>query len=489
MLQRGGFAMKRRQPARSPVGEIDAASAERLIAAASDVAVVLDADGVVEDVVLGNDELASEQVSQWIGRPWADTVTVESRAKIESLLSDAASGASRWRQVNHPSRGGSDWPVLYSTVRVAGSGRGRHGARTIAFGRDLRATEALQLRLIEAQQAMERDYWRFRQAETRYRHLFQASSEAVLIVDAASLRVLEANPAAVALVSNGSGARRLAGSNLTALFENPAARALQAALSAARAARKTEQLRAVLASGGARVSVALSSFRQDDASLLLVRLAPLRAERSASDAPAAESGMLLDFVRGAPDALVFTDPEGRILLANAAFIALAQLGSEEQARGERLDRWLGRTGVELGVLIQNVRQRGVVRLFSTLLRGEDGATTDVEVSASATAQDGHSVLAFAVRDIGRRLSAEPRGAGELPRSAGELAELVGRVPLKDIVGETTDLIEQLCIETALKMTSDNRASAAQMLGLSRQSLYVKLRRHGLGELGESDADG
>ena len=43
------------------------------------------------------------------------------------------------------------------------------------------------------------------------------------------------------------------------------------------------------------------------------------------------------------------------------------------------------------------------------------------------------------------------------------------------------------IETALQMTSDNRASAAQMLGLSRQSLYVKLRRYGLGELG-ADAE-
>ncbi len=31
------------------------------------------------------------------------------------------------------------------------------------------------------------------------------------------------------------------------------------------------------------------------------------------------------------------------------------------------------------------------------------------------------------------------------------------------------------------MTSDNRASAAEMLGLSRQSLYVKLRRYGLGD--------
>jgi DNA-binding NtrC family response regulator len=59
--------------------------------------------------------------------------------------------------------------------------------------------------------------------------------------------------------------------------------------------------------------------------------------------------------------------------------------------------------------------------------------------------------------------------------------------MKDIVSETSDMIEKLCIETALAMTQDNRAVAAQLLGLSRQSLYVKLRRYGLGDL-SADAD-
>jgi transcriptional regulator PpsR len=474
----------RRRVAKSALGDLESADVQRLVAAAGDVALVLDAEGVIREVLVGHDSGAGEQTSQWIGRAWVDTVTIESREKVEALLRDAAQ-APRWRQVNHPSPAGSDWPVLYSTVQIGPAAQGRGGMRTVAIGRDLRATEAMQLRLIEAQQAMERDYWRFRQAETRYRHLFQSSSEAVLIADAATLKILEANPAAAALVANGSAARRLAGTSLTALFEQPGARPLQAALAAARGAHKSEPVRATLADGGARVSVALSSFRQDDASLLLVRLARLGAEARAA-APTQADNLLLGFVRSAPDGLVFTDGDGRILLANAAFLAMAQLGSEEQARGELLDRWLGRTGIELGVLLQNVRQNGAVRLFSTLMRGEDGATTEVEISASSAEQDGRSVLAFAVRDVGRRLSAEPRGAGELPRSAGELAELVGRVPLKDIVGETTDLIEQLCIETALKMTGDNRASAAQMLGLSRQSLYVKLRRHGMGDLGDAE---
>ena len=75
----------------------------------------------------------------------------------------------------------------------------------------------------------------------------------------------------------------------------------------------------------------------------------------------------------------------------------------------------------------------------------------------------------------------------LPRSVEQLTELVGRVPLKELVRESTDMIERLCIEAALELTDDNRASAAEMLGLSRQGLYSKLRRHGMGDLdGERD---
>ncbi len=88
----------------------------------------------------------------------------------------------------------------------------------------------------------------------------------------------------------------------------------------------------------------------------------------------------------------------------------------------------------------------------------------------------------------RHLPAEPRAARELPRSVQQLTELVGRVPLKELVRETTDAIERLCIEAALELSGDKRASAADMLGLSPQSLYVKLRRYGLGDLA-SEAEG
>jgi transcriptional regulator PpsR len=100
----------------------------------------------------------------------------------------------------------------------------------------------------------------------------------------------------------------------------------------------------------------------------------------------------------------------------------------------------------------------------------------VEISAVSVSRGEDKCLGFTIREMGRRLASDVRAPRELPRSASQMTELVGRMPLKDIVRETTDLIEQLCIEAALQLTGDNRASAAEMLGLSRQSLYIKLRR-------------
>ena len=58
-------------------------------------------------------------------------------------------------------------------------------------------------------------------------------------------------------------------------------------------------------------------------------------------------------------------------------------------------------------------------------------------------------------------------------------DLVGTASLKELVSATSDVVEKMCIETAVQLTGNNRVAAAEMLGLSRQSLYVKLRKYGI----------
>lgn len=477
------------------LGALDAVSVVRMVQASSDIALVLNHQGTILEVLVNGDDAAARRVRAWQGKSWVQTVAADSRQKVEKMLRDAQAAADadvgRWRQVNHPAEDGEELPLLYSAVRLGG-GSAHHQGHIVAFARDLRAMVALQRRLIDTQQAMERDYWRSREAETRYRHLLETSAEAVLIVDGTTQKVLEANPAARALCA--SSRAKLVGATLPSLFDSAHGERLQDLLAAARSVGKKDAVRARLLDGSAEVAVSASVFRQEDAVLVLVRLTPvsqgaLQAARpSTGRRTSPEPGQswestLAAFVQNSPDGLVFSDESGRVLSANRAFLTLAELSTEDQARGEALDRWLGRTGVELGVLISNLRQRGTVGRFVTALRGEYGTEIEVEISAAQLSPGTDTVLAFAIRDIERRIKPETDNGKAMTRSVHELAELVGRTPLKDIVSETTDLIEQLCIETALQMSNDNRASAALLLGLSRQSLYVKLRRFGLGSLG------
>jgi transcriptional regulator PpsR len=292
---------------------------------------------------------------------------------------------------------------------------------------------------------------------------------------------------------------------LLGLFDAVSQARLQPLLAATRSGASDatlERTRARLGGGAAAApdadfEVSVAVFRQQQSVQLLLRVRPAStapagarrgAKAAATSGGAEHHGHLLEaYERQTADALAFTDTQGRILRANMAFATLAQLASPDAARGELLDRWLGRTGVELSVLLTNLRNTEVVAAFPTVLRGEVGIEHEVEVAATRLDTGATPALAFSLRDIGRRMEGNERGVATLGRSPGELTELVGRVPMKDIVAETAEVIEQLCIETALQMTHNNRALAAQFLGLSRQSLYVKLRRYGLAT-GEAGAE-
>jgi transcriptional regulator PpsR len=456
------------------LGDLTAETAANLVAAAADIALIIDGDGVIQDVAFRQTDLSLEleRYSTWFGRPWTETVTAESQPKIDALLREAATKpASRWRQLNHQAARGNDIPVLYSAVEI------RKNERFVALGRDLRAVAALQQKVVEAQITMERDYARMRHVETRYRLLFQLSAEAVLILDVTSHKVLEANPAALLLFSENP--KRVIGRAFPEGFDTESTHRLQTLLTDVRSAGRGDGVRARLAGTGKEFFVTASLFRQDVTSMLLIRLLPASGDGSAAISEARFK--LLALSEKAPDGLIVTNRDGRILAANQAFVDMAQLASEEQGRGEMLERWFGRPEIDFQVLMSNLRQNDAIRLFATILRGEYGATADIEVSAVRLPDGTKENYGFVIRNVGRRLSA-PRAERELPRSAEQLTDLIGRVPLKDIVRETTDVIERMCIEAALNLTGDNRASAAEMLGLSRQSLYVKLRRLGRAEL-------
>lgn len=439
----------------------------RLVRAAFDMTFVLDKDGVIEDVSVRKAELIALGCKSWVGRIWVDTVTSESRVKVQEMLaSQDDSEDLRWRQVNHPMDKGADLPVQYAVLRLGEDGR------FLALGRDMEAIAVLQRRLIETQQSIERDYLRLRHIETKYRILFETGSEAVLLVDGLSFRVLDANSSAQMFVKDSN--KKLVGRDITDCFESTYRDEIQSLLRMAHATGRVEMCRARFIGASGDCTVSASVFRQESGPHFLVRLLP-HGMVARPTSTADQELLFSEALEHSPDGFVLTDRAGVIKSANAEMMIMLGVTAMSQLHGQPLENWLVRGGVDWGVLLTNLRAQTLVKDFSTELRVMAGSTIAVEISALTLNTD-QAYYAFYIRDVERARVKEAPVVGGMVGSVAELSKLVGRMPMRDIVGETVDMIEKMCIQSALELTRNNRASAAEMLGLSRQSLYVKLRR-------------
>jgi len=131
-------------------------------------------------------------------------------------------------------------------------------------------------------------------------------------------------------------------------------------------------------------------------------------------------------------------------------------------------------------MAENATRGGRMRNYATKIAGDYGSPRPVDMSVTRLTAGLKTVFAFVIRDASR-MDSETTTSAATPtdETMRSVVELVGSATLKDIVSETTNVVEKMCIETAVRLTMNNRVAAAEMLGLSRQSLYVKLRKYDL----------
>lgn len=449
----------------------DPALVASILSTTVDVTVIMNADGVICDQVQASADMPRDLFMGWPGKSLRETVTVESRTKIEQLIEEAGAGMpSRWRHVNHPMRDGQDLPISYSAIKAGPSGN------IIAVGRDMSTVAQLQQRLLSAEQSAEAEYQRLRSAETRFRMLMQSASDAIIIAEARTGKIAEFNNRAAAIL--GRTAKRLQGANIMDVLPESDQANVKIALDKLRASGSTDDIVLQADEQRQQASMSFSMFRQENMQYMLLRLTPYTVGDAAVVLPKTQS-KVVKIISEMPDGFVVTDTNLNLLTANSAFIELVQLASEEQARGISLERWLGRPGVDLGIVVGQLQERGEIRNFRTIVRGQFGAVDDVEISAVAVTEGDTPCFGFTLHRVSRQHANGHKSENSLLRSVDEFTRLVGKVPLKDLVRESTDIIERLCIEAALQMNGDNRANAAEMLGLSRQGLYMKLHRYGI----------
>jgi transcriptional regulator PpsR len=386
------------------------------------------------------------------------------------LAGDDRRDPARGYQVNHKCGSKPDLPVVYSAYSS------KDLPYRIVVGRELRQQFQDQQRLVQAQMELEADYRELQEAETRYRTAFKVASAAYIMMDGEKRTVLDANASAIALLSPNGGP--VAGKPLRDLFHKQDRDRLGDAIGEARHSPNAVYVDGLRSARGDAVSATIRSYRENGVTNLVLALWPTTEEQETKrqrnePVAVAASVDLADL----PEAAVQTDTDGIVLATNDLFLDLVHAPSQNQVIGRNFAIWFASSAIDIRVLYTRLQDENFIRGFSSTLTDNLSGERGVSLSGRFSRETGtvHFILVPQAA-AAERLTIPSPG---VPDQAEGFSSLVGKVPLKDLMRESLDVIEKICIEAALDQTNNNRAYAAEILGLSRQSLYIKLRRYGL----------
>ena len=442
--------------------------------ALADYSLTLDADRVVTVARSRQPSSFADYVKSMVGMEFAAFLDSESQRRFEQRYSDlqqrAARGEAvpfRWIELEHKDRSGATVPVRYAMHLIQASGD------LLLLGQDQRPVIEMQQQLLNAQIALEQDYETQREMDTRYRLLMDFTSDAIALVSATTGRIVDINHNAASLF--GAARADLLDKLFADRFVSQGKTGLITALTAHVALESAAPIDVELKDLQRHLLLSSKLFRAAGEQLILVRLTDPEFGSVADGRLVVNLRQL--FYRG-PDGMVFADRDGNILEANETFLNLADISSMSELRGVSISEFLARGTVDLKVLLENAQRAGQLRMYATKLKTGFEAQIAVEISATWLDDRVDPVLALVIRNASS-VSASRSDPVSSESDMRGVMELVGSSTLKDIVSDTTNVIEKICIETAIELTRNNRVAAAEMLGLSRQSLYVKLRKYGM----------
>jgi len=442
----------------------------QLAQASADISFVLDDLGAIQNVYSVNQHLTKHIPDDLIGKKWLDIVEPDSRTKVQRLLDDAnPNNLSKFRQINViGNEKNIALPMMCASIKTLSN------KKIIVIGRDLAETAKLQQNLVAAQKEISQNYLLISQLEERFRSIFEIGTESIIIVrkdDAYPIVEINKNAIKQLLLAKNN----CIGQSLLSLLPANELSNAKNFLQNIQDTNEPKILKTVFSRGEA-VQISATSFTNGGAPYLLLNLKPQDIDNTSSLLDS--DSLTVKAIENNAYGFVVCTPEGLILKANKAFNKLSSTKSEQDLIGTNIRNYLGPETADFDLMMQSLKGRSSSQSCISSISNASSSIKLVDISAVSVAQP-HACIGMIFRQVDSRQNKDKRIDKKLVRSSQELSMLVGKVPLKDILAETTDLIEQLCIKAALDLTKDNRVSASEILGLSRQSLYIKLRKYGL----------
>lgn len=453
------------------INQIKPKNVAGIISQISDLALVVSQAGDIKEVMSSTNLPAKQHLPQWVGKSIHDVLTIESVPKFDSRLQQFLLNAGNVPtvQLNHKATDDYvEFPILFSFHNAA------EDDDVLMLGRDLRTTAEMQQQLVAAQIALENDYEAQRENDLKFRVLMEASDVATAFISVDTGEVVACNTAAETLI--GKPRETIIDTPLVRGFETQSGKSLLDQLVAVASEQTISPVEAVTKRDQRRLILTPTLFRGTSGQTLLCKFKMAGSEDARNDQLQSH---LFTLYQNGVDSIVFVNASGAVLSSNDAFSKLTDATHAQGIQGRPIADFLSRGSVDVNVMMENARRAGSMRLYATKIVSEHGAERAVEISTTQLKAGTQTIFAMVMRDSHRVETVRTPMQQVTDVDMGSVIELIGGHSLKDIVARTTDVVEKMCIETAVEMTSNNRVAVAEMLGLSRQSLYVKLRKYGL----------
>ncbi len=438
--------------------------------ASVDISFVLDDSGSIQDIYSHNQSLVKQIPDDLIGKKWLDVVEPDSRKKVQYLLDDAdLNQVSKFRQINLSSNEKNiSLPILCATIKAMSN------QKIIVIGKNLAEVAQLQQDLVAAQKNISQNYLQINQLEERFRSIFEIGTESIIILQAdGGYPIVEINSNAIKRLLIAK--KHYIGKSFLSLLPADELSKVTSFFQEMLEIGESKDLDVSFV-GDKKIRISASSFINSGRPHLLLNLKPLELAQSAH---LLESDSLtVKAIENNSYGFVVCTPEGLILKANKAFIKLSNAKGEQELIGNAIQNYLDSDTADFAQMMQSLKGKASAQSCISSINNNSSGIKLVDISAVSVAHP-RACIGMIFRQMDSRQNKDKRIDKKLVRSSEELSMLVGKVPLKDILTETTDLIEELCIKAALDLSNDNRVSASEILGLSRQSLYIKLRKYGL----------
>jgi len=434
-----------------------------------ETALLVNGDDHIVDARCTLPGFTDDMVLPWLGGPLRAIFEDDSAGKLSELLYAARHAEhGHWRQLNHRT------PEMARGLAVDYISMPIDSQNTVLLlGRDLSQLSRMQQQLMHSQLAAQRAYEDHRTDMLRYSDLLEFMPTPLLVLSADHTQIKQGNSAAACLLLGVQADRAMLQgitfpAGLKEISSSPWVDHLPLLLEAAEHAPNGDAS-VTLADIPDGVFTVSARPAGDDCLVMLDQTAPEGGDHSGS-------GLGLDaIIRHARDAYIVLDETGIIRDANRGFYLLLGLSNQSNVIGTAFDQWLdprALTGQQLVKQADHSNQSGSIPL---LLRDRTGWLREVEASLIGLNSTAEKAVGVVIRDVAP-FAQQQASTSDISSGVDQLAHLVGHKSLKEIVGDATDIIEQMCIKAALDLTADNRAAAADLLGISRQSLYVKMRK-------------